>query len=446
MPAEVKTSSLAKKLGARIADAHKQHKDAPVELGMSRLPKGIENGIFQLRTLEFKEHTDGDNKGKLYFRASGSVVKPIKVGDTKVAGMFTSKIIPMYDTPTRGEGNRTFNDHYKKMLNVFKMFEAEMPPDVLPGETKEQSAVRIENALLQAAKVLTAPGKQPYGKLRTWAGDKEEFGQNGQGQWCVFSVSDDGKKRFKRGPYPSEDKAKTDLKNKYVGKDSMVNEDWQGKVDYHPEEANGVVDHDAPDISGAPGTNGDGSVAEAEMSPEPFTEPDQSEPPQDVDTGAEVAAENDGTVPADDTDYSLFDLDTLAGMADVAPDGSTAEAKGAILQLQAQGAAAGLTAEQMTACNNWTELAALIAAPPAAEPAPPADPVKGTIVKYRLRDAKGAPLLGKDKKPAPPVDCEVVSVNAKDRYVTLKNTKTKLGILGDDKKLLKVPYDQIEPE
>ena len=81
MAAQQTVSNLAKMLGEKIADAHKQAKDAPVDKGFVSLPGGIRNGVFQLREAYIALIDKGDDKGKPYFRARPA-------GEILAAGQF----------------------------------------------------------------------------------------------------------------------------------------------------------------------------------------------------------------------------------------------------------------------------------------------------------------------------------------------------------------------
>lgn len=388
MPVQKQQSLLAKTLGKQLAEAHKQHKDAPVELGQQRLPAGIENGVAQLRDMKFSVYEKGTHAGKPFFMASGVCVEPKVFNGTTCEGRRTNGItpLPLCDTPEKSS-KKTFSDHWADFLNIMKMFKVDMPPDrISPTETQEAAALRIENYFIAAVEALKK--QQPYFAFRTWQGQKQTTGP-------------------------------------YAGKEPLVNEQWQGVIDYTPS-ANGdtaVVDDTAPPTDMQPN--------------EPFTEPEQTaEHPTDAtSTGGEEV-----------------DIATLLAVADADPQGTTPEGKQACEYVQNAALAAGVTEDQIAATQNWSEVWALIPtgdaepqAEPEAPPAPPPPPKKGDKVKYASRDAKGAVVVDpKSKKPVAAQEYEVTSSDPKSKTVTLTNVKTKGPLVGADKKLLKVKWEYLE--
>lgn len=366
------TNPLNLKLGAKVAQAHQKHKDNPVDYGNSRLPEGIENGIAQLTAMGFAEHKDGENKGKPYFRASGIVHSPVEHDGLKVAGMQTSIIIPMYDTPKR-QKKQTFADHWADFLNLMKQFEVDMPPDrVSPTETDEQAGERIQAYFMSVCEILAGnpakkvAGQQPFFKFRTWKGKKTTTGP-------------------------------------YANKEPMVQEEWQGKTEWNPS---------------------DQTVAAVEegqtMGPEPFSEFAQPDA-----TASPAAIPSSSSAPE-------LSLEELAVAADADQEGKTPQGKEAILALTKMARDVGISDEDISNAASWTEIALTIEAattgevtdntpPPVSKP----DPVKGATVTYN-----GA-------------QCEVTSADPRHRTCTLRDLTTKKPVVGADKKLLKVSWDQL---
>lgn len=110
-PAPVlKVGGLFAKLGDKLAKAHQNHvKDETKISGGGELPGGI-NGIAQLIDCKFDIHKDGDNKGKYFFYAAGTVKQPTTFRDTDgnfsyVEGLRTSITEPIYDTLSRTRKN-----------------------------------------------------------------------------------------------------------------------------------------------------------------------------------------------------------------------------------------------------------------------------------------------------------------------------------------------------
>lgn len=145
-------------------------------------------------------------------------------------------------------------------------------------------------------------------------------------------------------------------------------------------------------------------------------------PPPDA-PGTAVAAPGDGDL----------DLAALADIADADPTGETDDGKAACIAIQEAAEKAGHSLDAIRACGSWAEVAALATTAPDTTTAPEKkpDPVKGDQVGYKVDKAK------------PPVQCEVTSVDAKTQTVTLKNLTTKAAVVGGDKKLLKVKWDEL---
>ncbi len=123
------------------------------------------------------------------------------------------------------------------------------------------------------------------------------------------------------------------------------------------------------------------------------------------------------------------DVDALVATA--SEDGDGEEQKEAREQLIQLAVDAGHEREVAEAADGWQDVADLAANPPeaAAEEAAeaveePKVPEKGEDYAYRARDPKGNVLKGKDKKPVAPVPVEVLTVNAKNGTVTVKNSDT----------------------
>lgn len=365
-------SNLAKMLGEQIADAHKATKDAAVDRGVVQVPGGINNGIFQLTKAYITTFDKGDDKSKPYFRASGVVKTPDKNPDgIPCKGLPTSIMVRLF--PQKAFGQRpatTFNDQWQEYLNFFKMFEVEMPPDMLKGETKLQAATRIEQYLQAATAQLLK--QKPH---------------------CTFST-----REYTPPVTPANPKPKT-----------KVYETWHGKCEY-----NGHAD---------PGAGVDDS---APNEPTPPTAEDMAPPPGDDAVDVDQPQPPDDDHPAAVDGSEGVDLEELARVADADMAGKTPAGKAAIDKITELALANGATMEQVNAANNWTEASALCVqgSPPdeppvdevAAEPTPPPDPVKGSHVIY-----KGAKH-------------EVMTVNLKNQTVTLRNVKTKTDLKLADKK------------
>lgn len=212
MPAQVQTVSLAKKLGSKLVNAHKQFKDAPAEVGNSKLPPGIEDGVARLVSCRIGEFKEGDNRGQPFFMATGIMLAPVMHEGFKIEGKRTSiGPIPLCDTPKSPGKKKTFADHYAVFLNHLKN---------LGVDTQKSEAMTPEQVDAFLTGSMAALEKaRPTFAVRTWKG-----------------------------------KASKDFPN------PRTNEEWNGLVEYVADpnaSANGVTTHDEM------------------MGGEPFTEPEQ---------------------------------------------------------------------------------------------------------------------------------------------------------------------------
>lgn len=161
MPAMKTTSGLMQKLGNRLKTAHAKHaNDETTFSGGGELPAGIENGVAQLVECKFGTYEKGDNQGEFYFYAAGIVVSPVAMPDgLKVAGLRTSIMEPLCDTPTRSRA--TFDDHLAWIYNELRKL------GVNTAELDPSNLEAVAEALKQA---------KPYFSFRTWKGQKATEG------------------------------------------------------------------------------------------------------------------------------------------------------------------------------------------------------------------------------------------------------------------------------
>lgn len=184
MPSQTAPSNFAAKLGNRFKQAHEKHKNDDTTYGSGvRLPDGIENGIAQLTEAYFDTHKDGKFKGETFFRAAGTVISPQVHNSLPVAGLHTSIIVSLYDTPDRKV--KSFDEHYAEFLNELRKLGVDtktLKPDV-------GSLNAALTALTQTA---------PHFRFRTWKGSKQTSGP-------------------------------------YAGKEPRTVEEWLGAVEYSPD-------------------------------------------------------------------------------------------------------------------------------------------------------------------------------------------------------------------
>lgn len=167
MPAAVTKSILAQKLGAKAAKAIAEHKGdtKTVELSGGALPAGIENGVAKIVECGVQLIGAGKtNAGQPIFRAAAVIVSPTEHDGRKIEGRQTSMIVPLFDTPTRKEGSRTFNDHIGEVLAYMRSW------GVDTSDIGEDASV-IETELCPA--VLAS---DVYVSFRTWKGEKQTTG------------------------------------------------------------------------------------------------------------------------------------------------------------------------------------------------------------------------------------------------------------------------------
>lgn len=235
--ANSKKSSLSSELGAMGKQAFEEHKgdETKYDTG-SRLPAGIENGVAQLTMMKFDKYKDGDNKGKWYFYAAGTVIEPKLHNGAPCSGLQTSIMEPLCETPNKSR--KTVSDHLSRILNELRLFDV---------ETKSLGFDDLEpvtTILVQRA---------PYFRFRTWKGDPtKEF------------------------PNP------------------RVNEVWggvKGLEEYVPPSASDEVNDQSGDFEGVPSEEASGPP----NSPPPSNTTQSSGDPDDLDS---LAAKGDGNDPS----------------------------------------------------------------------------------------------------------------------------------------------------
>lgn len=165
-PAPVlKTGGLFAKLGDKLTKAHQNHvKDETKISGGGELPGGI-NGIAQLIDCKFDVHKDGDNKGKYFFYAAGTVKQPTTFKDSEgnfsyVEGLRTSITEPIYDTLSRTRKN--VDEHIGWIYNELAKLGVERA--TLNPQTLEAVAAALKKA-------------KPHFRFHTFKGEKAKTGQ-----------------------------------------------------------------------------------------------------------------------------------------------------------------------------------------------------------------------------------------------------------------------------
>jgi len=189
MAAAQSTGLLFRKLGKVLAPVHEKVKTQEIKpvAGGGDLPAGM-NGIAELKELRFTEiKKEGANKGKMMLYASGVVVEPETFVDKSgnkyfTRGMRTSVTRPLYDTPTRSEGNRTLQEHWNWVVQLLGRLGVSMA---------DVTFENVEDICAQIAKAGI------HFRFRTWKGEPQKQG-------------------------------------KYAGKEPLLNQIWEQAIDFTP--------------------------------------------------------------------------------------------------------------------------------------------------------------------------------------------------------------------
>lgn len=349
MPPQVVKSTLFQKLGQRVVVAHEKHKADETTYGNAGLPAGIETGIAKLDKVYFGEFQQGDNKGEMYFIASGIVHLPKSHDGIPCEGLRTQiGPEPICDTPKSTGKRKTMEDHYAWVLNELRK---------LGVKTSDVAPQNIEAVCAALTKT------KPFFRFRTWKGQKQTTGQ-------------------------------------YAGREPRVNHDWEGIVQYDPNNPPGGDDmQDGSTVVDTPTVKAGGKTSRNGSTPPKRTEPAPTSVP---------------TTSADSYDEAE-ELDTLAAYAN---DGD----EDAIAKLEEMAREAGITDEQLAdESNDWTAIVALMreggseGSEESEEGQEEVPPDIGLHVRFKPKDPR-------TKKPGTKVvDCTVESVNVDNRTVVLVN-------------------------
>lgn len=427
-------ASLADRLNKYNAqDVHEEHKGDEIEYGKGGgLPEGIEAGIAKLISIEFGEYPDGDFAGETYFTATGVVVSPEEHEGRPIKGLQTRiPWEPLCNTPNKeGErARRTFEDHYWFVLNELKKLGKN--PEDGTNVFEEVSFEELEdtaNALVES---------EVYFAFRTWKG-----------------------KPTKAYPNPK------------------VKEEWQGAVEYTPddESSTAVQDNSAAKSNGktntvqmskgsstkktTPATSTNGATAKGAATKKKAVPAKKSLDDMDLDEVGALATSKDEEAQTFLTNKAIeagYDEDTVNNAPDWASvieminnpntndggdtgvdyaslgtDADKEQGKGnegeACARLRAIADEEGLDPDDY---GTWSELAQALAEKSesgdssdgaAAEDGWP--PVEGLVFKYKAKTMKK------------PEEMEVTKVYAKVEKVDLK-------CISDDKPYKGVPFDDL---
>lgn len=385
MAVQVSTSALIQSLGNRIAGANEQHKDKPVEVGFQRLPPGIKDGIAKLQVCEWGQYKDDKMgqgmKGKYWYRWAAVVVYPIMHNGEKVAGRQTSQIVPMCDVPAKGQRKATsFEDNFFDYQNYFKSFGVPPCPHTKATDASGAKTIAYFDA---AAKTLTAPNRQ------------------GGPVYISFAT------RGWTPPRPANAKPND------PDPEMMVFEEWYGLAT--PEQIAKMNTSFNPAM-GVGSSNGQSQPVTSEVFEEPPTGVVDPRSLPDTDSSDEEI-----------TDEYITQLVAIA-MDD--PAGETEEGADACKKLEDLAWSVGWTEEDTNAEGvTWEQVGDMILNPRQEDQNPEeetakfnhAGPLVGAKHNFTKRDSKGEKLIGRNKKPFPPIEVVVTSVDTENMTCTVKS-------------------------
>lgn len=443
MPPQVTSASIFNKIKGKAAQIHEKGVSAPIDYGsMGRLPAGIEGGVAVLDNIYLGEYKDGEHKGQPYLRAVGIVKLPhsVKVKGSEIVTrnmQTTLGPLPLCDTPNRKskEGKPLmFNDNYLAALNAVQALRTS------PGHTPERFPADQLPAILEQLKK-----DRPHFRFRTWKGAKRVIAQRSDGKWSLFNEDDNGVRteyKDRQGKVPSWATQEAAQKaNPWAGRDSLVNEVWNGRCEAPGEEGShseGIVDHDAGHTNGSAekpswGPPDDGAAEEP-----------AAEAAKPAETGEASSGEQ----------FSEFeDVGTLAATASETNDegGATEEAEAAQLKLQTMAEQLGITEDELHQSADWEAVGNLIlerqgggsSEEGSGDESAGSGISVGDVVRYNPKNPKdGKPMMNpkaklKDKDKRLWLECNVDSID--EEKGTLKLTA-----LEDKKKKYTAKIDEVQ--
>lgn len=414
-------SSFAKKLGARVADANKEHMNKPVDTGMRKPPAGIRNGIAKLSSCYTKESTSEEGrtpKGQTFFRASAIIEGQIISGKLvkshngeSIDGIVTQQVIPLCDVPEKGKRTAVpFEDNWFDFQNLMKLLRV-YPPDGKDGrpnydipagasqETKQALGLAVEKYYFTQMKSLTDPKRPPV--------------------YISFST--------REWTPPGT-------------KNPILFETWHGTVD--PSKLNGQMPSDDPAAGVKEVASSDG---------QPSTPPDVSRGPAPATAAAQTK----------DTEVSEQSIeDKVAALVAVAmddPEGATKEGSTAAAKLEEMAWEAGWTKEQTANppspfSNDWTGVGQMALNPSAndeqagEEQTAGAAPEVGSKWLFAKRDKTGSRLKNSKGQDFPAQEVKVTSVDADSKTCRLKSSKDGKDVVDiRSKEPVEVKWEWLEP-
>ena len=354
-----------------MAEANAEHAGKPVDTGNRRLPPDIpaSEGVARVSALYTKDYEDGPMKGQTFFRASAIVVYPVIFKGEKTAGMVTSRMVPLCDTPERKDENGKvvkelvlFKQNWYEFQNIFKLIGVDAPTGPqydLTGDPVRDAVngQNIEAYYFAAMRAMTEPERMKKNPI-----------------FISFSTRGWTPPASQRNPKP----------------DTMVFETWHGLADMSkfngkPDPAAGVTVPTAPPTANQPPQMATAPPATTGPAPQPGGGAD----PADV-----VAA--------------LVE----AAMAD--PDGHTEDGFAAAKELQQMAWAQGWSQEQTKGAEDWVQVGDMALTPAtettAQQASAPAVTV-GSRWMYAKRDSAGNKLRDGKGNEFPAQEVEVLAVD-----------------------------------
>ncbi len=392
MPAQTSTSLILSKLGNRLDSAIKKALPNPVDYGRQGLPPGIRNGIARIAELRCGEFETGDNAGKPFFRAAGSVAFPTHFdyqGSTiKIYGQFTSVMEKLFDTTYENEVT-TEEKHWNNVINLCKSVSSF---DFVNNFFKQFRVIDGKSVEMMFAAIIQRNKTPGLGYFK-------------------FTTSE------RKGREYLDPKTK-----KMVKSADGVWENWNGNE--------GIEVWTPPATTVANGMQ-DGTGKQSTQVPTPHQQSQSPQPNgQQQEHLQEQQHHHHQESSSADADGGLSELVEKAVQDD-------AEAQ---TRLRAIASAAGVSEELIDGTQTWQELMDLIvnangsspdgadhideemAAKATAEESPQWSPQVGQMYKHQvISPVTKKPMVGKDKKPLRPVDVEVMAVNSENKTVDLRN-------------------------
>lgn len=392
MAVQTQQSSLAARLGGRLAAVNAECAGAPLDLGRQRLPGGIRDGIAVLQTMVFKTQDRDDGKvpkGEIFMSASAAVLYPVEHGGVMIKGYQTFLQIPLCDIPAKDlRKASTFRDNFNKFRSLLQAL------GVGPCQETQQSdptGVKTDAYWKAAMQSLCDP-QRPQGPV-----------------YISFSTRDWTPAKTPRNPNP----------------DTMTIEEWHGPAD--PDKVAKLI---SGQVDPGAGVTTNGAINTSTV---PF-----EEPPMGAVDPRSVSQSEQGSMDLADEVSQLVEIVTND------PEQATEEGQAAAARLEDLAWAAGWTKEQ-TAAADWAGMGDMALNPPEA-----GSDVKivavGTKWMFAKRAKDGSKLKNTKGDFLPSQEVEVTSVNTEANIVTVKTTRDNKDVVDiRSKKPVEVKFEWLEP-